>query len=142
MKFPFNRKYLLLSAFLPLLAGCVNESASYPFGPEQALTLIREQPYFWSNEIRRTMVVMNLPQCLVRYRLPIDMGKAGSVKVFKAEEGGFVMQDGMGQYRATVADCGMSLESKGSSAPGEPVGTFEAVPNGEMRFAPVPGTKK
>lgn len=132
-----KRKYFLLPVFLPLLAGCVNDSASYPFGTEQSLTLIREQSYFWDEEIRRAMVVMNLPQCAVRYKLPADNGKAGKMQVFRTEGGDFVMQDGLGQYRATVANCNMSLEGRSNETPGELIGSFEPSPDGRMRFIPV-----
>ncbi len=141
MKLSAHRNLLLFPMILPLLAGCVTERASYEIGPEQALTLIRNQPYFWSEEFTRTMTVMSLPACMRRYRLPPDEGQAGSVKVFKTAEGDYVMQDGLGQYRADVANCGMSLEGK-TSASGELLGTFEPVPDGGIRFAPAPGAQK
>jgi len=135
------RNLLLFPVILPLLAGCVTESASYWIGPEQALTLVRERPYFWSDEFMRNMTVTSLPACMRRYRLPTDEGKAGNVKVFRTEKGDYVMQDGMGQYRVEIASCEMSLEDK-ISAPGELLGAFEPVPDGGIRFAPAPGAQK
>lgn len=135
-------RYILLSPLiLPLLAGCAMESASYGIGPEQALTLVREKPYFWSDEVMRNMTVTSLPACMRRYRLPTDEGQAGSVKLFRTEKGDYVMQDGMGQYRVEIASCEMSLEDK-TGAPGELLGAFEPVPDGGIRFAPVPGAQK
>lgn len=131
-----ERKYFLFPVFFPLLAGCVNDSASYPFGTEQSLTLVREQPYFWDEEIRRAMVVMNLPQCAVRYKLPMDNGKAGNMQVFRSEGGDFTMQDGLGRYRAAVANCNMALEGRSSEAPGELIGSFEPSRDGRMHFIP------
>ncbi|MBU1689290.1 MAG: hypothetical protein KJ958_04260 [Gammaproteobacteria bacterium] len=128
-------------ALLSLLTGCVMESASYGIGPEQALTLVRNKPYFWSNEFLRNVTVTSLPACMRRYRLPTDEGKAGSVKVYRASGGDYVMQDGMGQYRVEIATCEMSLEDK-TSAPGELLGAFESVPDGGIRFVPASGAQK
>lgn len=135
------RNLLFLPVLLPLLAGCVTESASRWLGPEQALTLIRDKPYFWSDEFLRSVIVSSQPTCTRRYRLPPDGGKAGSVKVFRTAEGDYVMQDGLGQYRAEMASCGMSLEDK-ASAPGELLGSFEPVSDGGLRFAPASGAQK
>lgn len=135
------RKLFLLPVFLPVLAGCGAESVSYLLGPEQALTLIRNKPYFWSDEVMRSMIVMSQPACMRRYRLPTDEGQAGSMKVFKTAEGDYVIQDGMGQYRAEIASCDLSLEGK-TNSPGVLMGTFEPVPDGGTRFAPASGAQK
>jgi hypothetical protein len=140
MPLPSYRNLLLFPVFLPLLAGCAMESASYWFGPEQALTLVRSKPYFWSDEFMRTLTVTSLPACQRRYPLPPDGGQAGSVKVFRTAEGNYAMQDDMGQYRVEIANCGMSLEGK-TSAPGTLLGSFELVPGGGIRFAPAPGAQ-
>lgn len=134
------RKFLLFPLLLPLLAGCVADRTSYSISHEQALTLIRDKSYFWSDEFMRSMVVMSQPTCMRRYRLPPDAGKAGSMKVFRTAEGDYVMQDGLGQYRAEIASCAMSLEDR-TSAPGELLGSFEPVPDGGVRFVPASGAQ-
>lgn len=135
------KKLIYVAVVLVLLAGCSMESTSYWIGPEQSLTLIRTKPYFWSDEFLRTITIMSQPDCTRRYPLPPDGGAGGSLKVFKAAGGGYVMQDGIGQYRIEMASCGMLVEGK-SGAPGELLGAFEQIPEGGIRFVPISGAQK
>lgn len=130
-----RKLFLLLAAALPVLSGCVNDRASLQIGEKQSLTVARTQQYPWSSEVLRSAVVMNMPQCMRRYRLPPDNGHAGRIEVFQAEAGVYVLRDALGQYRATLTDCGMSLESRSADAPGKPAGGFEVDPQGRLRFA-------
>jgi hypothetical protein len=131
MRIPF----LMFAAVLPLLSGCISDRASLPIGEKQSLTVVRKQTYPWSSEVMRAVVVMNMPDCMVRYRLPPDSGNAGKIEVFVAGGGTFVLRDALGQYRATLADCGMALETRSGDAPGSPAGAFEVGAAGALRFA-------
>lgn len=135
------QKLIFSSVILILLAGCGMESTSYWIGSEQSLTFIRTKPYWWSDEFLRTITVMSQPDCVRRYPLPPDGGKGGSLKLFKAAGGSYVMQDGIGQYRIEIASCGMSIEGK-SSVSGELLGAFEPIPEGGIRFVPASGVQK
>lgn len=141
MTFSRFQKAVFSSLLLALLAGCKVESVSFWIGSEQALTLIRTKQYLWSDEFLRTLTVTSQPDCVRRYSLSPDGGKGGNLKVFKAAGGGYVLQDGIGQYRVDLASCGMLLEGTGA-APGELLGAFESSPEGGIRFAPISGTQK
>lgn len=136
-----RKKLIFSSVLLVLLAGCNMESTSYWIGTEQSLTLIRTKPYPWSNELLRTITIMSQPDCTRRYPLPPDGGAAGNLKLYKAAGDGYVMQDGIGQYRIDMAGCGMRVEGK-SSVPGELLGDFAPVPEGGIQFVPASGAQK
>ncbi|MDD5390186.1 MAG: hypothetical protein PHD37_12620 [Gallionellaceae bacterium] len=54
---------LLLLAVLPL-AGCLQDTASYSFGEkEHAVTLVRNQTWFWKDTVEVAVAVIRLPQC-------------------------------------------------------------------------------
>jgi hypothetical protein len=54
---------LLLLAVLPL-AGCLQDTASYPFPEkEHAITLVRNQTWFWQDTLEVEVVVIRLPHC-------------------------------------------------------------------------------
>src|SRR4051812_39273099 len=62
-----------LSLLAPLLlAGCVNESASYTIdGNDHGLTLIVTQDYFWSRDADVRVIASRLPDCQRQF----DLGK-------------------------------------------------------------------
>lgn len=136
-----RKKIFFSSVLLVFLAGCNMESTSYWIGSEQSLTLIRTKPYLWSKELLRTITIMSQPDCTRRYPLPPDGGSGGNLKLYKAAGGGYVMQDGIGQYRIEMAGCEMRVEGK-SGAPGELLGDFEPIPEGGIQFVLAPGVLK
>ncbi len=57
-----SRSFLLL-AVLPL-AGCLQDTASYAFPEkEHAITLVRNQTWFWQDTVELAVMVIRLPQC-------------------------------------------------------------------------------
>lgn len=54
---------------LPLLAGCVDDRTAYQAGDNQIFTIIREQPYFWKNEVNLYLVVARMPDCMRRHKI-------------------------------------------------------------------------
>ncbi|MDO9225722.1 MAG: hypothetical protein Q8M09_19455 [Pseudomonadota bacterium] len=54
---------LLLLAVLPL-SGCLQDTASYSFPEkEHAITLVRNQSFFWQDKLEVEVIVIRLPQC-------------------------------------------------------------------------------
>lgn len=54
---------LLLLAVLPL-AGCIQDTASYSFPEkEHAITLVRNQNWFWQDTVEVEVIIIRLPQC-------------------------------------------------------------------------------
>ncbi len=57
---------LLMIAALPVLAGCVQDSASFMIDGERnhAVTVMRQQKWFWSSDLDVTVVAARQPECL------------------------------------------------------------------------------
>ena len=57
---------LLVAAALPLLAGCVNDAASYMIGGDRhnAITLMRTQKWPWDDTVVLSVVAERQPDCL------------------------------------------------------------------------------
>ena len=69
---------LFLLAAVPFLAACENEGIAYLIdGKDHSIALMREQKWFWSDEVEQSIVVSRMPTCLRRYG--IKPGVAGSV---------------------------------------------------------------
>lgn len=119
-------KRLLLIALLPALTACEYEGAAFLItGRDESLTLVREQQYFWDDEVSQAIVVSRMPACLRRYS--IKSGVAGNVKmeVFEAGNRLWALKQGKNWYLAGTERCEVQ-EWKDAPAepPGRLVGTF------------------
>ena len=119
-----------------VLAGCENDAASYQIdgSREHAITLIREQRYFWSPESDVAVVVANAPQCQRRYalnRTPVDNAPA---KLFQTADGDFLLQNGQNWYAIATGACELQqVEAPAGMVPGTPLGAFDRA-GGRLRF--------
>ena len=78
---------LLPLLLLPLLAGCLQDSASYLF-PEKdhAITLIRNQTWPWQSTLSIDVVAIRLPECNSGIRIR-DVPSTAEMTLFKAPDG-------------------------------------------------------
>ena len=110
---------LLLAASLAL-TGCENAAAPFMIdGQEHAISLIREQRYFWSDEVEQSLVVSRLPRCQRRY--PIIPGNPDSVSIEVFEAGTLLWAFRLGElwYLVSTEQC---LIQEWEDAPAEPPG--------------------
>lgn len=51
---------------LPLLTGCIQDTASYEVNGDRkhAITLMRSQPWFWDNRLTLSITVSRSPECI------------------------------------------------------------------------------
>jgi hypothetical protein len=58
------KRWMLLMPLVPLLAGCLQDTASYAF-PEKnhAITLVRNQTWPWQSTLDVTVIALRLPEC-------------------------------------------------------------------------------
>jgi hypothetical protein len=116
------RKGLILLAPL-LLAGCVNESASYYIdGNEHALTVRAEQDRFWSRQVTLRLVAARLPECqrqLVLGKVPLS---ELDVELFASGEDVYTLRAGEQIWQVETRGC-TQLPTP-AQAMGTPIGDF------------------
>ena len=141
------KKSFFLLALVLFLGGCLgaSETASYRIGPDQAITLLRQRAYPWDDEYIRSITVMSMPKCTLRYKMPLDNaenGEIGDVAVYDSGDGYFVLKDKAGQYLTNLADCTVSIVDKKIVDPGELKGTFVMQLDQPPRFDAAPAKPK
>ncbi|HEV7817205.1 MAG TPA: hypothetical protein VGP06_19155 [Janthinobacterium sp.] len=132
------RKILIL--MLPiLLAGCVNDSASYVIdGRDHALTIRREQPYFWKNQVDISLVAARLPDCQRLHALASAPKDGLQVELFDAGEGLWNVRLGEQLWQIETQTCSglTELQYDPKADLGRPAGSF-VVRGDKLVFEPV-----
>ncbi|WP_435572629.1 hypothetical protein [Massilia sp. LXY-6] len=107
-----------------LLAGCVNESASYVInGNDHALTVIVTQDYFWSKQAGVRLIASRLPDCQRQF----DLGKAPmadlNVELFSTGEDSFLLRSGDVMWQVETQGCSQ-LPPPSDNVQAQPIGVF------------------
>jgi len=115
--------YLLLTPLL-LLAGCINDSASYVIGSnDHALTVVVSQDYFWSKQASLRVIAARLPDCQRQF----DFGKTDlgdlNVELFSTGEDSFLLRAGEDMWQLDTRDC-IRLPEPSADVQAQPVGVF------------------
>lgn len=114
-------------ALLPLLGGCIDDAASWQIdGREHALTLIREQTWFWVPTVQLYVVAARLPDCQRRHKLTPASASQATVEVFMAGENTYVLRQGARLYVIETTTCEgfRQLDAEPPGGIGIKVGTF------------------
>ncbi len=134
-------RFISLLAVLPL-SGCLQDSASYVF-PEKdhAITLVRNQPWFWLDTVDVEVIAIRLPDC----NDGISVEKAsrqGSFPLYRAPdeypEPIFILKMGKRHYAISTQSCRVQKFETPPADLGEKLGQFQEK-SGKFRF--VAGTK-
>jgi hypothetical protein len=116
------RKLLLLLAPL-LLAGCVDNSATYYIdGNQHALTVRAMQEYFWKKEVTLDLLASRMPDCQRRIplaRLPMPDVE---IELFGSGENVYTLRAGEQVWRVETEGCS-EMEAP-EQVTGEPLGLF------------------
>lgn len=119
-------KLLAILASLLFISGCEYEGTAFLIdGRDQSITLVREQRFFWDDEVDQAIVVSRMPSCLRRYS--IKSGVAGSVKMEVYEAGSMLwaLKQGKNWYLASTEKCEFQVwKDAPAEPPGKLVGTF------------------
>ncbi|MDD5296668.1 MAG: hypothetical protein PHU46_07125 [Rhodocyclaceae bacterium] len=117
-----------------LLSGCENDAASFMLdGKDHALTLLREQPYFWSDNANLELVVARLPDCQRRLPMkPAPLPQA-QVSIYEVVPTQYQVQQGKNWYLAETQGCTLQTLSAPPETPGKLLGTFDRK-DGKLRF--------
>ena len=121
-----HRRLLLLPLLALLLAGCENSATAYIIdGKDHALMLVREQRWFWSDEINQAVVVSRLPDCQRRVAIWPGTPSGPSMEVFEAGYRLWALEQGRRWYLASTDKCLVQdWDNAPETPPGPLVGTF------------------
>ena len=121
-----HRRLLLLPLLALLLAGCENSATAYIIdGKDNALMLVREQRWFWSDEINQAVVVSRLPDCQRRVAIWPGTPSGPSMEVFEAGYRLWALEQGRRWYLASTDKCLVQdWDDAPETPPGPLVGTF------------------
>jgi hypothetical protein len=116
-----------LPTLLPalLLAGCVNDSASYTIDNDRdhAVVVMVSQAYFWSKQADLRVVASRLPDCQRRF----DFGKIPladlNLELFSTGEETFLLRAGEAMWQIETARC-TRLPAPGADVQAQPIGVF------------------
>ena len=116
------RSLVLLTPLL--LAGCVNETASYAIdGSDHALTVIVSQDYFWSKQAGLRLIASRLPDCQRQF----DLGKTPlanlNVELFSTGEESFLLRAGDEMWQVDAQSC-TQLPLPSDNVQAQPIGVF------------------
>jgi hypothetical protein len=130
------RNLLSLLLVAPFLAACVNDSATYEIDNtrEHALSLIREQPYFWDSKVNLYLVVSRLPACMRRHSIGQGTEKT-KVEIYQLPSGVIIVRADRHMFATESRTCeGFSkLDAEPPDGMGKLKGTFR-VRKGELGF--------
>ncbi|HEU4371872.1 MAG TPA: hypothetical protein VFS02_00180 [Telluria sp.] len=128
-----KRSALLLLTPL-LLAGCVNQSASYYIdGPDHSLTLRAEQEYFWSDALDVKMVAAHLPGCQRQFPMTILPAAELQIELYSAGDNVYSLRAGKQVMRIETGTC-TRLPEPTSEELGQSLGTFKLNADKKMVF--------
>jgi hypothetical protein len=130
---------LALLAVLPLLSGCENNAASMLIDDRNhSIVLIREQPYFWSDEVRQFIIVTRLPKCQRRVSIHPGTTAMTPVEVYEAGDLLWALRQGTRWYLASSEECRVQdWIDPPAAPPGRAVGRFE-LKDEKVVFTPAP----
>jgi hypothetical protein len=130
---------LALFAALPLLSGCENNLASMLVEDRNhSIVLIREQPYFWSDEVDQFIVVTRLPKCQRRVTIHAGRTPMTPMEVYEAGDLLWALHQGGQWYLVSTEDCKVQdWATPPATPPGRAVGRFE-LKGEKVVFTPVP----
>lgn len=119
------------------LTGCENDAASLEIdGKDHSISLIREQRWFWRDEVEQTFVPARLPECQRRY--PILPGKKAFVKIdiYEVQPMLYLANQGKDWYVIGTEKCQVQpYKDTVPSPPGRALGSFVRK-DGQLSFQP------
>jgi hypothetical protein len=116
---------LLLTPLLTLLlAGCVNDSASYRIDSrDHALTVIVMQDYFWSKQVKLQVIASHMPDCQRQF----DLGKTRladlNLELFSTGDESFLLRSGEDMWQVETQGC-TELPPPSADVQAQPIGIF------------------
>lgn len=133
------RTSLILLAPL-LLAGCVDQSASYAIdGNDHALIVRAEQERFWSDEVTLHVIASRLPDCQRQLALgSVPLGDL-DLELFANGDDVYTLRAGERQWQVETRGC-TELAAPAQAATTRPLGAFHLDDSKKLVFEPAAAT--
>ncbi|MDD2873671.1 MAG: hypothetical protein PHG21_08580 [Azoarcus sp.] len=128
---------MVVIALAPLLSACENSAVAYSIeGKEHAITLLREQPYFWSDEVTQYVVAARLPKCQRKVRIHPGLTRMTDLEVYEAGYQMWALHQGARWYLASTEECKVQdWDNPDGNPPGVLKGHFH-MKDGDPVFSP------
>jgi len=125
------RTFLLLAPLL--LAGCVDDSATYYIdGNQHALTVRATQEQFWKKEVTLDLVAARMPDCQRRIALGTLPIPDVDIELFASGENVYTLRAGERAWRVETQGCS-ELDAP-EQVTGQPLGLFHLDENKKLVF--------
>ena len=118
-----RRTLILLTPLL--LAGCIQESASYSVDDHaQVLTLRAQQEYFWDDSVTLTLIAARMPDCQRQFKLGKVAADELTVELFAAaDENVYNLRAGTEVWQVETNTCTETAKPD-PKALGQPLGIY------------------
>lgn len=137
-----RHRFSLLAPLLAplLLAGCVNDTASYQIdGKDHALTVRVVQDYFWSKEATVRLTASHMPDCLRQ----MDMGELPlsglEIELFASGPNLYTLRAGEDTWQVETAGCTQLEAPEADAVTGQALGVFHLDANKKLQFEAAEG---
>lgn len=119
------------------LSGCENAAAPYMIdGAAYAISLVREQRWFWSSEVEQALVLSKMPKCQRRFAIRPGTTASVKVEVYEAGDDLWAIHDRQYWYLASPEKCRVQeWTDPPATPPGREVGVF-VMRDGAIVFDP------
>ncbi|MCV2218371.1 MULTISPECIES: hypothetical protein [unclassified Thauera] len=134
----FGRALAVLGV-LPVLAACENSATAYMIdGKDHALILVREQKFFWDDELKQAVIASRLPKCQKRVSIHPGSTTLVEMRVYEAGDQLWALQQGPRWYLASTEVCRVQdWDNADGKPPGPWVGSF-VLKDGAPAFVAAP----
>ena len=132
------KRWILLLPILPLLGGCLQDTASYAQGGdrERAITLVRNQTWFWQSTVDVDVTVMRMPECNGGGTIKA-VERDGALTLYQAPdeypEPIFLLKADQRVHAISIQSCRMQAFDTAPDSLGQKLGRFQEV-DGKFRF--------
>jgi hypothetical protein len=133
------KRCMLLLPLLPLLAGCLQDTASYALeGKDHAITLVRNQTWPWQSGVEVEVVALRLPECNGGGAIE-EVDRHAPLTLYQAPdeyaEPIFMLQVDQRVFAVSTQSCRLQQFATIPENLGSKLGRFQEV-DGRFRFVP------
>ena len=124
-----------------LLAGCVDDSATYYIdGNQHALTVRATQSYFWKKDVTLDLIATRMPDCQRRIALGELPVSELELELFASSENEYTLRAGDQAWRVETQGC--SEMAAPELVTGQPLGLFHLDDDKKLVFEAAADTPK